>query len=154
MDDPVLFVKRTTDWWGADVVIDAVGCDASGSTLQTILGKKLLLQAGSATALHWAVNSVKRGGILSIIGVYGPPWNLFSIGSAMNKGITIRTNQASVKRLLPRLIDHIMAGRLSPKDLITHRMPLEEIPDAYHMFSAKRDNMLKCVLIPPKANAA
>jgi len=154
MEDPVVFVKRITDWYGADVVIDAVGLDASGSLFQTITGKKLLLQAGSATALHWAVNSVKKGGILSIIGVYGPPWNIFSIGSAMNKGVTIRTNQASVKRLLPKLIDHVMAGRLNPKGLITHRMPLEEISDAYHMFSAKRDNMIKSVLIPPKANVA
>jgi threonine dehydrogenase-like Zn-dependent dehydrogenase len=79
---------------------------------------------------------------------------MFSIGSAMNKGVTIRTNQASVKRLLPKLIDHVMAGRLNPKGLITHRMPLEEISDAYHMFSAKRDNMIKSVLIPPKANVA
>jgi len=154
MDDPVVFLKRQTDWFGADVCIDAVGCDASGSTMQTITGKKLLLQAGSATALHWAINSVKKGGIVPVIGVYGPPFNMVPMGSLMNKGITLRTNQASVKRLLPKLIDHVMAGRLNPKGIITHRLPLEEISDAYHIFSAKRDNCIKPLLIPPRAALA
>jgi len=154
MDDPVLFLKKATDWYGADVCIDAVGCDATGSSLQNILGKQLLLEAGNATALHWAINSVKKGGIVSVIGVYGPPWNLVPMGSLMNKGITLRGNQASVKRLLPKLIDHVMSGRLNPKGLITHRIPLEEAPDAYHMFSAKRDNIIKPLLIPPRAYAA
>jgi threonine dehydrogenase-like Zn-dependent dehydrogenase len=111
----------------------------------------LLMQAGSPTALHWAINSVKKGGIVSIIGVYGPPANLVPIGTVMNKGLTIRGNQASVKRLLPKLIDHIQQGHVSPKDLITHRMPLEEVADAYHIFSAKLDNCIKTVLIPPSA---
>lgn len=154
MDDPVVFIKKTTDWFGADVCIDAVGCEASGSAMQTISGKKLMLQAGSATALMWAINSVKKGGIVSIVGVYGPTWNLVPIGNVLNKGITIRANQASVKRLLPRLIDHVMSGVLSPKDLITHRVPLEEVADAYHIFSAKRDNCIKPVLVPSSARVA
>jgi threonine dehydrogenase-like Zn-dependent dehydrogenase len=151
MEDPVLFLKKITDWYGADVCIDAVGADASGDLLQTITGKKLLLQAGSATALHWAINSVKKGGIVSVVGVYGPTDNLVPIGNVLNKGLTIRANQASVKRLLPRLIDHIQAGRLNPKGIITHRVPLEEVADAYHIFSSKLDNCIKTVLIPSTA---
>ncbi|MVN23368.1 zinc-dependent alcohol dehydrogenase [Mucilaginibacter arboris] len=151
MEDPVLFLKKITDWYGADVCIDAVGADASGDALQTITGKKLLLQAGSATALHWAINSVKKGGIVSVVGVYGPTDNLVPIGNVLNKGLTIRANQASVKRLLPRLIDHIQAGRLNPKGIITHKVPLEEVADAYHIFSSKLDNCIKTVLIPPSA---
>lgn len=154
MKDPVVFLKKTTDWYGADVCIDAVGCDATGSALQNITGKALLLQAGSATALHWAINSLKKGGILSIIGVYGPPWNLVPVGSLMNKGITVRANQASVKRLLPKLIEHVMSGRLNPKGIISHRIPLEEVSDAYRMFSKKLDNIIKPLLIPPRAFAA
>jgi threonine dehydrogenase-like Zn-dependent dehydrogenase len=154
MNDPVVFVKKLTDWYGADVCIDAVGCDATGSAFQDITGKGLLMQAGNATALHWAVNSLKKGGILSIIGVYGPPWNLAPIGSIMNKGITVRANQASVKRLLPKLIDHVMSGRLNPKGIISHRIPLEEVSDAYRMFSKKLDNIIKPMLIPPRAYAA
>ncbi|MGZ8544985.1 MAG: zinc-dependent alcohol dehydrogenase [Flavisolibacter sp.] len=154
MDDPVVFLKKTTGYFGADVCIDAVGCEASGNTLQTITGRKTLLQAGSATALMWAINSVKKGGIISIVGVYGPTWNLVPIGNVVNKGITIRANQASVKRLLPRLIDHVMNGVLNPKGLITHRIPLEEVSDAYHIFSAKRDGCIKPILIPSSARVA
>jgi threonine dehydrogenase-like Zn-dependent dehydrogenase len=154
MDDPVVFLKKTTDYFGADVCIDAVGCEAEGSAMQTITGRKLMLQGGSATALQWAINSVKKGGIVSIVGVYGPTWNMVPIGNVVNKGITIRANQASVKRLLPKLIDHVMAGRLNPKGLITHRLPLEEVADAYHIFSAKRDHCIKPILIPPRARVA
>jgi threonine dehydrogenase-like Zn-dependent dehydrogenase len=151
LGDPVLFLKKTTDYFGADVCIDAVGCEAAGSMLQTLTGRKGLLQAGSATALHWAINSVKKGGIISIVGVYGPTFNMVPIGNVVNKGLTIRANQASVKRLLPRLIDHVMSGRLNPKEIITHRVPLEEVSDAYHIFSAKRDNCIKPILIPSAA---
>jgi threonine dehydrogenase-like Zn-dependent dehydrogenase len=154
MDDPVVFLKKATDYYGADVCIDAVGCEAEGSAMQSITGRKLMLQAGSATALHWAINSVKKGGIVSIVGVYGPTWNMVPIGNVVNKGITIRANQASVKRLLPKLIDHVMNGILEPKGIITHRIPLEEVPDAYHIFSAKLDNCVKPILIPPSARRA
>jgi threonine dehydrogenase-like Zn-dependent dehydrogenase len=151
MDDPVVFLKKTTDWLGADVCIDAVGAEAAGSALQTFLGRKLLMQGGSATALHWAINSVKKGGVVSIVGVYGPIDTLVPIGNVVNKGITIRANQASVKRLLPRLIEHIKNGVLKPRDLITHRIPLEYVSDAYRIFSAKLDNCIKPVLLPAGA---
>lgn len=153
MDDPVVFVKKTTDWMGADVCIDAVGAEAVGNALQTITGRKLLLQAGSATALHWAINSVKKGGIVSIVGVYGPTDNLVPIGNVVNKGLTIRANQAAVKRHLPRLIEHVQNGILEPKKLITHRLPLEYAADAYRIFSDKLDDCIKPVLIPPTARA-
>ena len=151
MDDPVLFIKKITDWLGADVCIDAVGAEAAGNGLQTITGRKLLLQAGSATALHWAINAVKKGGVVSIVGVYGPTDNLVPMGNAMNKGLTIRGNQTSVKRLLPRLIEHVQNGVLNPKGLITHRIPLEDIADGYRLFSEKLDNCIKPLLIMPSA---
>lgn len=151
LGDPVVFAKTTTDSLGADVCIDAVGCEAAGNAMETILGRKMLLQGGSTTALHWAINSVKKGGIVSIVGVYGPTDALVPIGNVVNKGITIRANQASVKRLLPRLVEHIKNGVLNPKGIITHRLPLEEVSEAYHIFSAKRDNCIKTVLIPPAA---
>ncbi len=152
--DPVVFLKKATGGLGADVCIDAVGCEAAGDLMQTIVGRKLPLTGGSATALHWAINSVKKGGIISIVGVYGPLDTLVPIGNVVNKGLTIRANQASVKRLLPRLIEHVMAGRLNPKGLITHRIPLEEVAEGYHIFSAKRDNCIKPLLIPPTARVA
>ena len=151
MRDPVLFIKSITDWMGADVCIDAVGSDACGSALHTITGKKLMLQAGAATALHWAINSVKKGGIISVVGVYGPTDNLVPIGNLLNKGVTLRAGQTSVKRLLPKLIQHVQNGIINPKEIITHRIPLEEISDAYHIFSSKLDNCIKPVLIPRHA---
>ncbi|PSJ39850.1 zinc-dependent alcohol dehydrogenase [Allosphingosinicella deserti] len=151
VDDVVVFMKKTTDGLGADVAIDAVGGDAAGNALQWLFGTKLKLEAGNAIALHWAINSVKKGGIVSIVGVYGPTGNIVPIGNVVNKGLTLRANQASVKRLLPRLIDHVKAGRINPKAMITHRIPLEDIADAYHMFSAKLDNCIKPVLIPNAA---
>lgn len=149
MDDPVMFIKKITDWMGADVCIDAVGAEAQGNALQTITGRKTLIQAGSATAVHWAINSVKKGGIVSIVGVYGPTDNLVPIGNVLNKGLTIRANQAAVKRHLPRLLEHVKNGVIKPKEIITHRVPLEEIAEAYHLFDGRLDNCIKTVLIPP-----
>ncbi len=147
-------IKKMTDGLGADVCIDAVGCEAAGNFAQTLTGVKLKLQAGAATVLHWAVNSARKGGAVSIVGVYGPTFNAFPIGNAVNKGLTLRMNQASVKRHLPRLIEHIQAGRISPRQIITHRVPLEEVADAYHVFSSKLDNCIKTVLVPPRAGVS
>lgn len=149
--DMAIHIKQMTDWLGADVCIDAVGCEAAGNFAQTLTGVKLKLQAGSATALHWAINSVRKGGTVSIVGVYGPTFNAVPIGNALNKGLTLRMNQASVKRHLPRLIEHIQAGRVDPKQIITHRIPLEDVSDAYHIFSSKLDNCIKTVLAMPNA---
>lgn len=151
--DPVVFFKSITDSLGPDVCIDAVGGEATGDAMNSLLGRKLLMQGGSTTALHWAINSVKKGGIVSIVGVYGPIDALVPIGNVVNKGITIRANQASVKRLLPRLIEHVREGNIIPKDLITHRIPLQDVAEGYHIFSRKLDNCIKPVLIPPGAES-
>lgn len=151
LEDPTVFIKKTTDSLGADVCIDAVGAEAAGSAMQTLTGRKMLLQAGSATALHWAINSARKGGVVSVVGVYGPTDNLVPIGNVVNKGLTIRANQASVKRLLPRLIDHVQQGILNPKALITHRVPLEDVADGYRIFADKLDGCIKPVLMTPSA---
>jgi threonine dehydrogenase-like Zn-dependent dehydrogenase len=113
-----------------------------------VFGTKLKLEAGNAIPAHWAINSVKKGGVVSIVGVYGPTGNMVPLGNIVNKGLTIRANQAAVKRHLPKLIEHVREGRLDPKAIITHRVPLEDIADAYHLFSAKLDNCIKPVLMP------
>ena len=151
LEDPVVFIKTITDSLGADVCIDAVGAEAAGSAVNSLLGRKMLMQGGTTTALHWAINSVKKGGIVSVVGVYGPTDSLVPMGNVLNKGITIRASQTSVKRLLPKMIDHIKEGRINPKEMITHRIPLEEIAEGYHIFSKKLDNCIKTVLIPPSA---
>lgn len=145
-------ILRMTDGLGADVCIDAVGAEASGSAWQRLTGVQLMLQGGSATALHWAIHSVRKTGVVSIVGVYGPTFNAVPIGAALNKGLTFRMNQASVKRHLPTLLEHIKAGRIEPKKIITHKIPLEEIAEGYHIFSSKLDDCIKTVIVPGKAN--
>lgn len=153
LKDPIAYFKKITDYFGADVCIDAVGADASGSALQTVMGKNLKLQAGSAVALHWAINSARKAGIIVIAGVYAPPYNMVPMGSVLNKGLTIHANQCSVKRHLPRLYEHIRAGRINPGEIITHRFPLEDIPEAYRLFTDKLDGCIKPVVIPESAAA-
>ncbi len=149
--DVVGELRKMTDGRGADVCIDAVGCEAQGNAMQTILGK-LKLQAGSSTSVMWAIDAVRRCGHVVLIGVYGPPYNLVNIGTAMNKGITMRMGQCNVKRYMPHLLEHIRAGRIDAKGIITHRFPLEDAAEAYRTFDQKLDGCVKCVLVPPQAS--
>jgi S-(hydroxymethyl)glutathione dehydrogenase / alcohol dehydrogenase len=146
--DVVVLLKRLTGHLGADVVIDAVGAEADGDFVQHVTATKFKLQGGSPVALNWAIDSVRKGGNISVVGAYGPLFSAVKFGDAMNKGLTIRTNQAPVKRQWPRLFEHIRAGILSPGDIITHRIPLEHIAEGYHMFSAKLDGNIKTVVTP------
>lgn len=146
--DPVPVLKELTGGRGPDVCVDAVGLEASGSALQTLLGRKLKLSPGSAVALGWAIHAVRKGGTVSIVGVYGPPANLVPIGVAMNKGLTLRMAQANVKRYMPRLLEHVRSGRIDGRGLITHRFPLEHAPRAYELFDGKADGCVKAVLLP------
>ena len=146
--DMAMQLKKMTDGLGPDVCIDCVGAEAAGSFAQTLTGVKLKLQGGAATVLHWAINSVRKGGVVSIVGVYGPTFSAVPMGNAVNKGLTLRMNQASVKRHLPRLIEHIQLGHIRPRDVISHRIPLAEVAEGYHLFSSKLDSCTKVVLLP------
>jgi threonine dehydrogenase-like Zn-dependent dehydrogenase len=148
VDDVVLEMKRQTDYLGADVVIDAAGAESDGSFIQQVTSTKLKLQGGSPTALNWAIDSVRKGGTVSVAGAYGPVFSAVKFGDAMNKGLTLRMNQTPVKRQWPRLFEHIRNGYFSPADIVTHRIPLEHIADGYHLFSAKLDDCIK-VLVQP-----
>lgn len=148
VDDIVELLKEATGGRGPDVAIDAVGLEADGSYLHEFLGRVAMLQAGSATAIGWAIHSVRKGGTVVLIGVYGPPWNLVPMGTAMNKGLTLRMGQCNTKRYMPHLLEHIREGRIEPRHLISHRLPLAEVADAYEMFAAKTDACRKIVLTP------
>lgn len=149
--DIVIYLKDTCGRGrGPDVCIDAVGLEATGSAFHTILGKAKM-EAGAPTALNWAIHTVRKGGNISIVGVYGPPWNMVPIGVAMNKGLTLRMNQCNVKRYMPHLLEHIREGRVDAKGIISHRLPLGEAARAYDLFESKKDNCIKCVLIPEAA---
>jgi len=148
VDDVVLEMKQQTDFLGADSVIDAVGAEADGNFTQQVTASKLKLQGGSPTALNWAIDGVRKGGTVSAVGAYGPIPSAVKFGDAMNKGLTINTNQAPVKRQWPRLLEHIQAGHFRPSDIVTHRIPLEHIDEAYHLFSSKLDDCIKTVIVP------
>ncbi|MFD2795188.1 zinc-dependent alcohol dehydrogenase [Promicromonospora vindobonensis] len=146
--DIVVELKRVTGWLGADRVIDAVGAEADGNLLQHVTGAKLKLQGGSPIALNWAIDSVRKGGTVSVMGAYGPIFSAVKFGDALNKGLTLRMNQAPVKRQWPRLFEHMRSGYLKPNDIVTHRIPLEHIAEGYHMFSAKLDGCIKPLVVP------
>jgi alcohol dehydrogenase len=146
--DIVLELKKATDYLGADAVIEAVGAEADGSFLQHVAGAKLKLQGGSPVALNWALDAVRKGGTVSVLGAYGPVPSGVKFGDAMNKGLTIRTNQCPVKRQWPRLFEHVRNGYLKPSQLVTHRIPLEHIAEGYHVFSSKLDGIIKPVVVP------
>jgi threonine dehydrogenase-like Zn-dependent dehydrogenase len=150
-DDIVVELKKATDYLGADVAIDAVGAEADGNLLQHVSAAKLKLQGGSPVALNWALDSVRKGGTVAVVGAYGPMFSAVKFGDAMNKGITINTNQCPVKRQWPRLFEHVRNGYLKPSEIVTHRFPLEEISDAYHVMSAKLDGVIKPLVLPSLA---
>ncbi len=151
VDDIVVELKKMTDGRGADVCIDAVGLEACGLHAQSLTGK-LKLQAGAPTAIIWSIEAARKGGNVVLIGVYGPPYNMIPIGTAMNKGLTLRMGQCNTRRYMPHLLEHIQHGRIDAKALITHRYPLENVADAYETFAHRQDACIKAVLIPPHAN--
>jgi S-(hydroxymethyl)glutathione dehydrogenase / alcohol dehydrogenase len=146
--DIVVEMKRTTGWLGADVAIDAAGAEADGGFFHQLLGTKLKLEGGSPVALNWAIDSVRKGGTVSVVGVYGTVPTGVKMGDAVNKGLTLRMNQTPVKRQWPRLFEHVRNGHLVPRDLVTHRVPLEHVAEAYHLFSAKLDECVKPLIVP------
>ena len=148
VDDVVLHLKEMTGGRGPDVAIDAVGLEADGSPMHTFLGRAVMMEAGSPLAIEWCIHSVRKGGNVVIIGVYGPPFNLIPIGTAMNKNLTLRMGQCNTPRYMPHLLEHIRAGRVDAKAVISHRLPLDELPHAYEIFAGKQDECRKVVLIP------
>jgi S-(hydroxymethyl)glutathione dehydrogenase/alcohol dehydrogenase len=102
-------------------------------------------------ALNWAIDAVRKGGTISVMGAYGPIPNAVKFGDALNKGLTLRMNQAPVKRQWPRLFEHVRNGYLRPSDMVTHRFPLEGIAEAYHVFSNKLDGCIKPLILPDAA---
>lgn len=146
--DPVAAIRSMTADRGAHCSIDAVGCEAAGSAAQRAFGIYGKMYSGSTAALNWCFHATRKGGTVSAVGVYGPPFALVDFGTAMNKQLTVRTGQASVKRYMPHLIEHIRAGRIDSGPIFTHRLPLEEGPAAYHMFARKQDDCIKVALFP------
>jgi S-(hydroxymethyl)glutathione dehydrogenase/alcohol dehydrogenase len=150
-DDIVVEMKKQTDHLGADVAIECVGAEADGNMIMHVTSAKLKLQGGSPVALNWAIDSVRKGATISVMGAYGPVPSAVKFGDAMNKGLTLRMNQCPVKRQWPRLFEHVRNGHIKPSELVTHRIPLEHIAEGYHIFSAKLDGIIKPIVVPSVA---
>jgi threonine dehydrogenase-like Zn-dependent dehydrogenase len=137
---------------GPDRCIDAVGAEAhSTGSIDAVYDKvksSLFMTTDRAHALRQAIYCCRKGGTLSIPGVYlGFPDKL-PFGALMNKGLTVKTGQTHVQRYLKPLLQRIESGQIDPSFVITHRIPLEEGPAAYPMFRDKQDGCIKVVLKP------
>ena len=137
---------------GPDVCIDAVGMEAHGSnTLEHVYDKMktMVMQESERPAvIRQTIECVRKAGTVSIAGVYGGVSDKIPIGALMNKGLTIKTGQTHVHKYIPELLDHIRAGRIDPSFVVTHRVPLSQAPEAYHLFREKKDKCIKVVLDP------
>jgi len=98
--------------------------------------------------LRQAITSCRKGGTISIVGVYGGFVDKFPMGAAMNKGLTFRMGQMHAQKYIPLLLEHLQAGRLDPSFILTHLWPLDMGPQGYDMFKTKKDNCLRVVFAP------
>jgi len=147
-------LKEMTAGRGPDVCIDAVGLEAHGLGLEGVYDKAkqfTRMQTGRPNVLREAILACRKGGTLSIPGVYGGILDKVPMGAAFNKGLTFKMGQTHVQRYLGRLLEHVEKGELDPSFIITHRLPLEAGPQAYEVFREKRDGCIKVVLEPATA---
>jgi threonine dehydrogenase-like Zn-dependent dehydrogenase len=153
IDDPAEQIIERTDFRGVDASIDAVGFEAKGSTLETVL-TDLKLEGSSGKALRQAIAATRRGGVVSVPGVYAGFIHGFLFGDAFDKGLTFKMGQTHAQRFMPKLLEHIQAGDLSPEVIITHHMALEDAPRGYSVFEKAEEQCRKVVLTPSGPRAA
>jgi len=142
-------LKELTGGRGPDACIDAVGMEAHDLGHEGAYDRvkhALRLETDRPYVLREAIQACRKGGTVSIIGVYGAVVDKFPMGSAMNKGLTLRMGQMHAQRYLDRLIAHVERGEVDPSFVATHRMPLDEAPQAFELFKHKKDNCLRVVL--------
>ncbi|MEG4213919.1 zinc-dependent alcohol dehydrogenase [Microcoleus sp. Pol14C6] len=144
-------VTEMTGGRGPDSCIDAVGMEAHGTGLDALYDKAkqaVRLESDRPTALRQAIVACRKGGTVSIPGVYGGFVDKVPLGAAFNKGLTMKMGQTHVHRYLRPLLDRVQKGEIDPSFVITHRMKLDEAPHAYDIFKNKKDNCIKVVLKP------
>ncbi len=145
--DPAEFIVEKTSYRGVDAAIDAIGFEAKGSALETVM-TTLKLESSSGKALRQCIAAVRRGGTVSVPGVYAGFIHGFLFGDAFEKGLTFKMGQTHVQRFLPELLSHIESGKLRPDVIISHRLPLSEAATGYSLFDKKEDSCRKVILTP------
>ena len=137
---------------GPDRCIDAVGCEAHGAgSFDAIVDKAkaaVHLATDRAHVLREAIMCCRKGGTLSIPGVYIGFLDKIPMGAAMNKGLTFKMGQTHVQRYGGPLLQKIEQGKIDPSFIITHRRPLADVPEMYKTFRDKKDGCIKVVLKP------
>lgn len=146
-EDAIAHIRELTEGRGADVCIDAVGLEVDRSLGEKIMNV-LRLQRGSITAVELCFQAVRRGGRVSILGVYGTDYDNFPLGQMLDKAINVSIGQAPVQAHIDELMTWVQEGKVRLDDIITHRLPLSEIAHGYKIFSEKLDNCVKVVLTP------
>ena len=147
-DDPAdTIIRQTPGMRGVDGVVDAVGFEAKGSTTETVLAA-LKLEGSSGKALRQCIAAARRGGVVSVPGVYSGFIHGFLFGDAFDKGLTFRMGQTHVQRYLPELLGYIETGALTPETIITHRLSLEQAAEGYRIFDKKEQECRKVILTP------
>lgn len=146
-DDPAAQIIEATAGRGVDASIDAVGFEAKGSATEAVL-TTLKIEPSSGAALRQCIAATRRGGIVSVPGVYAGFIHGFLFGDAFDKGLTFKMGQTHVQALLPELLEAIGEGRLRPDEIITHRMKLADAAQAYQIFNDRKEDCRKVVLTP------
>jgi threonine dehydrogenase-like Zn-dependent dehydrogenase len=146
--------ERLTDMTGGigpDACIDAVGLEAHGTTIDALYDRAktaMYLATDRAHALRQAIHACRKGGTVSVPGVYGGFVDKFPFGAAFAKGLTLKMGQTHVRKYMRPLFDKIQNGDIDPSFVITHRYKLGDAPQGYATFAKKEDNCLKVVLKP------
>jgi threonine dehydrogenase-like Zn-dependent dehydrogenase len=136
---------------GPDACIDAVGMESHGVTADSVMDKvkaAVKLVTDQTHGLRQVIVACRKGGKLSIPGVYGGVTDKFPIGALMEKGLSVKSGQTHVQKYMPQLLKMILEGKLNTTFLISHRMSLEEAPIGYKMFKERQNEVTKVVLKP------
>ncbi len=150
VDGVVDLLKEMTGGRGPDACIDAVGMEAHGTGIDYAYDRvkqALRMESDRAQALREAILACRKGGVVSVVGVYGLT-DKFPMGLIVNKGLTMRAAQQHGQKYVPRLLEHAAKGELDPSYLATHRFSLEEVPKGYRMFKHKEDGCVRSVFVP------
>ena len=151
VDDVFDALKQLTGGRGPDKCIDAVGMEAHGGTVDAIYDKvkqAMRVQFDRAHSLRQALHCCRKGGTVSIPGVYAGFIDKVSFGTAFGKGLTLKMGQTHVHRYTQPLLDRIERGEIDPSVIITHRVNLSDAPEMYRTFRDKQDDCIKVVMRP------
>jgi S-(hydroxymethyl)glutathione dehydrogenase / alcohol dehydrogenase len=145
--DVVEAIREMTNGYGADVCVDAVGMEADRSILEKAMNV-IQLEKGSMKVLEKCFDAVRRGGVVTVVGVYGSSYDNFPLYQWFDKGIKLMGGQAWVHRYIDHLISLVQEGKVVLDDVISHKVPLNEAAEMYKIFNNKEDNCVKVVLKP------